>query len=624
MIRFVNPVAFPATISFGWFRRYFGATDYIHYFHILCELMLGMEGGEGGPGGGEFAGTEAGDVGAACGGDIEAVDGLGGVGGGGEACPVAAVDDALGAPLECAVFVDEGKCEHRYYHFGLLGPRCAGPLRHGLGEHAYDALRTSDSLRAAELYKLRGEPGHRLHIVSRVEHIYRAVNQFHKALALSQRLRASTLADHSGKLRRGIASGGLMQRRCVGSLGKPEDRRHVFQLCRMGELTVVDFKALGPVSRRPARQLRHDPALKVAREVLAPVGNAGLDAPGTLAVEPLQVVDRQLAQRTLHNRPVGHVKELVGRGDHTPALQLRLDPAESGAAFPGCLRVVAPHDSRGISPCFGQQTVESSQLAGRRRCLNLVVKYPLRYHGSHRSVNLLKQVGMDKRQHNQADTLYLYDHVLILPHSLHVAFIPPVRAVDYSHMLVFPEILFVENLTSGCVVGRQKPQKINRALRYHLYLVVGRIAVNPERDSRLRVLPALSLEAQGIVARGPYKQYTWDDGPLPLVATVYGYQFFREKHFIAKRGQSLLGSEILTCLYGKPLRCFSLLSSVSVHIKLYHIYLHNNRLAASLRIIHNRPLAFASDLRDEPIQELSLWFRRTNHPSARAFPTTLS
>lgn len=73
----------------------------------------------------------------------------------------------------------------------------------------------------------------------------------------------------------------------------------------------------------------------------------------------------------------------------------------------------------------------------------------------------LEEVGVDEGEHDEADAFDADDDVLVLFYALDVAFAAGEEASGDADVFVLPEILFVEYLAAGGVVGCKKPQQFD-------------------------------------------------------------------------------------------------------------------------------------------------------------------
>lgn len=109
---------------------------------------------------------------------------------------------------------------------------------------------------------------------------------------------------------------------------------------------------------------------------------------------------------------------------------------------------------------------------------------------------------MYEGEHHEADSLYFYDDVLVFLDPLHVAFIAFEGTAGDADPLVFLEVAFAEYVATGRVGSREEPEEMDGGRGDHLYPVVGRITVNPERDGELGVLASFPFKGEGILCGG--------------------------------------------------------------------------------------------------------------------------
>ena len=88
---------------------------------------------------------------------------------------------------------------------------------------------------------------------------------------------------------------------------------------------------------------------------------------------------------------------------------------------------------------------------------------------------------MDEGEHDKADAFYLDNDVFVLFHALHASFVAFEWSTGDSHPLPFFEILFLVDFSAGGIVCRQKFKQVDLRFGNDLYLVVFRVAVDPER-----------------------------------------------------------------------------------------------------------------------------------------------
>lgn len=226
----------------------------------------------------------------------------------------------------------------------------------------------------------------------------------------------------------------------------------------------------------------------------------------------------------------------------------------------------------------------------------------------------LQEVGVDVREHDEADALDPDDDVAVLPYALHEAFVAFEGSAGDAYALVLPEVFLGEDFAAGGVAGCEQAKKVNRRPGDDLHRAVSGIAVDPEGGQFLGVLAGTAFEGEEPVGGGPDEEHAGDDGSLAPALAGDGHPLLGEEHLVAERLEQFFGTEVPARLYGEPLggflrgrvhggRCFVATGNAGtrrlggllwVHVWIWFFFLRH-ALRGEPHHSDNRPSAVASD-----------------------------
>lgn len=172
---------------------------------------------------------------------------------------------------------------------------------------------------------------------------------------------------------------------------------------------------------------------------------------------------------------------------------------------------------------------------------------------------------MDEGEHHEADAFDFDYDVFVLFDPLHVTFVAFEGAAGDADMLVFLEIAFAEYVATGRVGSREEPEEMDGGRWNYLYPVIGGIAVNPERDCKLRVSASFSFKGEGILSGGADEEDVRDYGFLLAAFSGVINLLLREEDFLTEGGEHFRRREVAAGSDGKPFSRVFIVRNATVH-----------------------------------------------------------